>query len=121
MINKLLLRKNERKPLFWFDKEKEKKICINYFEVDEQNNNEEDLCPDDHSLWSWSFPIDVSNIGVQNFLIRSKANLKNYKFFRTDTRSGEANIFVVFENLPEDQIPYKIINNIGGFADLYIP
>ena len=27
----------------------------------------------------------------------------------------------MFENLPESQIPYKIVNSVGGQIDLYIP
>ena len=44
------------------------------------------------------------------------------KFFRTDARTGDANVFVVFENVPPDQQPYRTDNQISNeFADVYIP
>ena len=67
--------------------------------------------------WNWSSPIEVSNIGIQNFLIRG-TDPNTYKFLRIETKSNYYNLFVVIE---EDTIPYIIENRVGMFADISIP
>ena len=55
-------------------------------------------------------------------MIRGKNDKKIFKYLRINTKNVDGIIYMVFEDVAENEIPYKIENKISlGFASIELP
>lgn len=55
-------------------------------------------------------------------MIRGKKDKNLIKFLRVNTKNVDGIIYIIFEDVEENEIPYKIENKISlGFASIELP